>query len=94
MALNECAIEKTWCIRALFEADGLESSFDLIEPVERGAAKTIESLANEPIGIRVGVGASQWRAHNNSFILWKNAMAEGILAVSLFEDTMMGNCQG
>eukprot|EP00957_Ditylum_brightwellii_P030603 2319201-Ditylum_brightwellii.AAC.1 len=39
-------------------------------------------------------GATRGWMDNDCFVLRKNAMAEGILAVNLFEDALVRNCQG
>ena len=51
----------------------------------RAASEAIESLQQKPIFLRVGVRVTGGRADNFSFVRRKNALAEGIFAITLLE---------
>ena len=47
--------------------------------------ETIQRFPEEPIFIFGGVGVSNWRLDNSDLVVGEDALAEGVLAVTLFE---------
>ena len=63
----------------------------LFVPVTGAASETIESLVETPQGARSGDGTTCRGGNDDDFIKRKVWLAEGVLAVSLFEYALIFN---
>ena len=75
------------------KTDGAKNRSNLFIPVSQTTSKAIESLLKQPIFIFHNVGITGWRTNNCDFLRRKNALAEGILTVSLLKTTTVLHCK-
>ena len=55
--------------------------------------ETVQCLLEKPVFARLSVGITGWRADDGDFVRWQNAIAEGIFAIALLEDTTLFDSQ-
>jgi hypothetical protein len=75
--------------RVGLEANAAEDGRDLIVPVAGTSAETIKWFSQEPIFVLGSVRVSNRRLDNSDFVVGENSLAEGILAVALFESASL-----
>jgi hypothetical protein len=73
------------------ETNGAKYGTYLVVPVTWAPTETIKSFEKKPIFVLGRVGVPRGRSDNSYFLSWKNALTEGVFAISLFEGpTMLG----
>jgi hypothetical protein len=83
--INEVAGEQAGVGCIVFEAKTVEDAFYLIVPVAGAAAKAVQGAFEEPVFIVLCVRVANGRL-DDCYLIWgKNALAEGVFAVALFE---------
>jgi hypothetical protein len=74
------------------EAHTLEDQFDLRIPMLRAMPETVKGTFQEPVFIFCCFRITNGRLNNSDFIRGEEALAEGVLAVPLFEDLSLLDC--
>ncbi len=73
------------------ETNGLKDSIDFIIPMPWAPSQTIESIKKKPVFLRICLQVARWRADNGNLLRWKNALATGILTVTLTKQVVLFN---
>ena len=75
--------------RVGLEANAAEDGDDLVVPVAGASAETIKCFLQEPIFVLGSVRISNRGLDYSDFVVGKNSLADGILAVALFESASL-----
>jgi hypothetical protein len=87
---SETAMENTRIMGRSSETHGLEDARDLVKLMAGGTTKAIERFSETPEGVRFGTWTSFLRRPDNGdLIIRKGGLTEGVLAITLFETTLV-----